>query len=531
MNMYVRRVQFFCTYTAKLPISVTGSTNSNLQKKKIRLHNLIWTRIEMYKEALVNPHLPKETWQEIRKNIMDSRLVKPMAVDSLIMELCYNEQFADAGISYYKLLEQNNSQFSVITACKYLLLYKVKQSPITDVDKRHILNVYKTVVKQYPVLDFFVATSCIVTLCKIDEWEKSIEIIKCYEMHDSKFLKEGYSVLIDYLLNHCNMELAQKYLICSFKKDVGPLNYVYNSYLKLCLKDKQTFNENIEKLFKLWMQYDIKPDVGTVKEFIQICNKVGWSAKITTLIFTKCSACQQRVLIPPLSEEEFKRLSETVLQKLFVEKGYKSTVPEEIVEFIEFVKETKPYDIIIDGLNVLHKQHSPKNYKVLDALLTHFNAQNQKVLVIGRNYLTKFKWIKNLQTKATFFFVDDSSKDDPFVLYATLLNGNNAKFISQDLMRQHKFDLEDGESRALFKRWQFTHQYTFTAHLSPFNLSSNTIDLTLMQNYVTTNTNYIHSSVHKQNNCWHIPFQLNAIAIQRVNYVHSNHWACFNMCE
>lgn len=50
------------------------------------------------------------------------------------------------------------------------------------------------------------------------------------------------------------------------------------------------------------------------------------------------------------------------------------------------------------------------------------------------------------------------SQDDPFLLYATLASGANSYFVSRDLMRQHKFDLQDDKTRQLFRHWQISRQ-------------------------------------------------------------------------
>lgn len=51
-----------------------------------------------------------------------------------------------------------------------------------------------------------------------------------------------------------------------------------------------------------------------------------------------------------------------------------------------------------------------------------------------------------------------SSKDDPFLLYATLHSGNHCRFITKDLMRDHKACLPDAKTQRLFFKWQQGHQ-------------------------------------------------------------------------
>lgn len=59
-----------------------------------------------------------------------------------------------------------------------------------------------------------------------------------------------------------------------------------------------------------------------------------------------------------------------------------------------------------------------------------------------------------------------SSEDDPFLLYAALQSGNHCRFVSRDLMRDHKACLPDGATRRLFFKWQRGHQLVVDGHVA-----------------------------------------------------------------
>lgn len=63
-------------------------------------------------------------------------------------------------------------------------------------------------------------------------------------------------------------------------------------------------------------------------------------------------------------------------------------------------------------------------------------------------------------------FLSFRSEDDPFLLYATLHSGNHCRFVSRDLMRDHKACLLDGASRQLFFKWQRGHQMVVDGSVS-----------------------------------------------------------------
>ncbi|XP_076640262.1 mitochondrial ribonuclease P catalytic subunit [Colletes latitarsis] len=513
------RIQFYCIHTA------TSRSFTMVRKDNRKLiSDTIETFQKQYKEKLLNSHLSKETWEGLKKDLLDLQLFEPKVVDTIIMDLCYDERFVDAGISYYKFMMQNNYQPSVATTSKLFKLYNKKLSPITEEEKVYLSDLYKTMIERYIVLDELTTSYYIKILCKTGQWKESIEVIKYYEAHNSMCLKIGYGALVNYFLENDMIKLAEKYLLRIFERKYVPCNYVYITYLKYCLKDMKTFNENIEKLFTLWRDYDIKPHIDVVTEYMKTCNAVGWFAEMTTIKFSKCKICKQDLSVAELSDEEFEYLSESVLQKFLFDKNYEISHPKELKRFIDFIDKTKPFDIVIDGLNVLYMNNRSHAHKFIKLQRLFETFVGKKVLVIGRKHMKLLPITKQLQEKATFFFVDNLSKDDPFLLYAALASKNNTKIVSKDFMRQHKFSLNDVKLCNLFKKWQCTHQYTIVEN-------RNSVRLMLLNKVGCEGVHYINSGTQKHNNCWHIPFQTTSTSIMHIESVHENNWICFNMCN
>lgn len=70
-----------------------------------------------------------------------------------------------------------------------------------------------------------------------------------------------------------------------------------------------------------------------------------------------------------------------------------------------------------------------------------------------------------------------SSEDDPFLLYATLNSGNHCKFITKDLMRDHKACLSDVHAQHLFFKWQQGHQLAIRINFQKSKLTFQVWDL------------------------------------------------------
>ena len=469
-----------------------------------------------YADVFARPDSADDKWDDIRKTLITLGNLTPSITDSMVIDICHINEYVDAGISYYKFLERSNYKPSIVTIGKYLKLYERKRTPITEEEKAHILSLYNDVKEKFPAFDYFTANSCVTGLCAIGEWQESIEIIKRFEANEHAFLLHGYSALIHYLLEHGDAELAYDYLITCCKRAAGPLSYVYISYLKHCLRDPRTFNDKIERLFNSWAQYGIKPRQDVMDEYMKACNELGWDARSTTVTFSMCLTCNQKLLEKDLTQEEFKYLAETIKKKLFVGKGYEVTHPQELIKFIDFIDRTGPYDVIVDGLNILLKSKSFLNYDSMDKLLEYYKQTKKKVLVIARKHVLKHVDRQNVSSKAKFFYVNDMSKDDLFMLYAALTSGYNTRIVSEDFMRQHKFALNDVELRVLFKRWQISRQYIHKHNMKkPMNM------------------NQLHGILHgvqKQTNCWHIPLQCSLAESQRIDYIDPNEWCCLKIC-
>lgn len=240
-----------------------------------------WT--EKYEDLLRQPSsASKGTWEDMRKYVMQSEYC-PLYVDSLVFEIFKWAKHPNAGICYYRFLENGNYDLPASVICKYLQLYDLKQDPLLESEKAHVSKLCENIMNKYSSYDAQMSNTLIQSLCKIGEWEKAIKIVESFEAADNLFLRAGYTSLIVYFFAHQQVDLGHKYLVDSFKMGTGPKDIAYSAYLQYCLRDRNTFNENVEKLFQLWNMYGVKPSKETVCNYITACNQLGWSAKSTRI--------------------------------------------------------------------------------------------------------------------------------------------------------------------------------------------------------------------------------------------------------
>ncbi|KAM9645114.1 mitochondrial ribonuclease P catalytic subunit isoform 2-T2 [Trichechus inunguis] len=244
-----------------------------------------------------------------------------------------------------------------------------------------------------------------------------------------------------------------------------------------------------------------------------------WKGQFTTIQKSgQCLGCGKTIESIYLSPEEYEFLKENIMRNV-IDGGdqYKKTTPEELKRFQNFVNNHPPFDIVIDGLNVAKMFPKARESQVLLDVVSQLSKQNLRLLVLGRKHMLKqySRWRKDemekVQKQASCFFADDISKDDPFLLYATLHSGNHCKFITKDLMRDHKACLPDAKTQRLFFKWQQGHQLAIISRFPGSKIS--------FQHILSYDT-----VVQTTGDSWHIPFDEDLV--ERYSYEVPNKWLC-----
>jgi hypothetical protein len=200
-----------------------------------------------------------------------------------------------------------------------------------------------------------------------------------------------------------------------------------------------------------------------------------------------CCNCGTR--IKGFEEEDFKACSEKALQNIVEREDiFFNTTPEEIQNFMSFISKMKAdfaknqksptnhlwFDCVIDGLNVRQVRNAivyddhikPKvrdrqigSYMSRDIMEENLRTVFTKclelfqgrILLIGRKHMRNMRTIKRIQEKeprVSTYFIEDISRDDPFIIFSAL-QSMNTYIVSNDLFRDHKFLMKD----PLFGRW------------------------------------------------------------------------------
>ncbi|XP_029982502.1 mitochondrial ribonuclease P catalytic subunit [Sphaeramia orbicularis] len=237
-----------------------------------------------------------------------------------------------------------------------------------------------------------------------------------------------------------------------------------------------------------------------------------------------CRCCGSELESIQLTTQEYQQLKDRVMADIIEGQDvFKKSTPEELERFKAFVKRKPSFDVVMDGLNVANiNKDKTKLSETLLAVVSEFARQGLAVLVLGRKHMLRPSktWDRNdmalIQQKAHFFFTENISEDDPFLLYATLHSGNHCKFVSRDLMRDHKACLPDGASRRLFFKWQRGHQLVVDGHVA----ARRRVRFQSIPSYDTI--------VQTSEDLWHIPYDDSE---DRSTYEVPQKWLCLSKVQ
>lgn len=424
-------------------------------------------RIAELKEKLVASPVPTAAeWSTIRKGILDERRFNATNVDSTVLGLCHG---LESGKSYVRFLRENGIELNLAMAGKLLRLYRTEHSDgagLSEEERQEILRLYEDLRGKNPVLDANTCEHLVAALTLTDSWRLSFELldmIKLSGIPDSA----TYSYLIARCFHAGEIEAGWKLLeeLCSNKR--LPKDDVFLEWIEHCLKDEASFKQNIIKMLAFTNAKSLFLSKRVGSALTKLPPRLGIRAAESRVTDSgKCSHCRSSLASIVVPEESFCALRDAFIQAVIIKKEiFNKTTPKELERFQVFLKKTKPYDVVIDGLNVAFStgnQKSPAVYAMqLAAVVKHYVRLRKRVLVIGRQHMDRWrsKDMKYIRENAFLFLTEDLSQDDPFLLYAAMESGPGTDFFSRDLMRKHSFLLGD-ELGGVFKRWQQEHQYS-----------------------------------------------------------------------
>ncbi|XP_053608447.1 mitochondrial ribonuclease P catalytic subunit [Plodia interpunctella] len=391
-------------------------------------------------------------------------------IDAIILKVMVTSKKFEAATSFAEYLKQPKKELTIGVKNGLLSLYYelAKIRNLTEEEKKFILLSYNKLYTKYKVLDTITCERLLHALCAINEYKKADKVLR--DIHLSgKPTHSAYSTLIAALFRNNKNTEAMKLIDESVNMNRPLRHDAYESWINYVLrkyKDKKSILKCLEDICQHVSKNLVTLNTQSAEIFYRMYSSAGWNVDYTR--FRKqdgqCIICKERLTPLKLSDEEFLKLQKVIKEKLIVGSDlFLKTSPEELQRFTQFVEKTGPYDIVLDALNIAFSARGGSRDKlvVLHAVVDRFRQKKLKILVLGRKHMMTWqrRSIQELTSKACCFFTDDLTQDDPYFITAAILSGAHTDIVSKDLLRGHRFKLQDDELGIIFRRWQWQHQW------------------------------------------------------------------------
>ncbi|XP_011850435.1 PREDICTED: mitochondrial ribonuclease P protein 3 isoform X1 [Mandrillus leucophaeus] len=459
--------------------------------------------------------LNSEEWDKLKADFKG----KTSFESFIISQMAHSHSSVDVAKSLLAWVAAKNNgivSYDLLVRYLYLCVFHMQTSEVIDV-----FEIMKT---RYKTLEPGGYTLLIQGLIHSDRWRESLLLLEDIKKVITPS-KKNYNDCIQGALLHQDINTAWNLYQELLGHDIVPMLETLKAFFDFGkdIKDDNYSNKLLDILSYLRNNqlYPGESFAHSIKTWFESVPGKQWKGQFTTVQKSgQCLGCGKTIESIQLSPEEYEFLKGRIMRDV-IDGGdqYKKTTPQELKRFENFVKSYSPFDIVIDGLNVAKMFPKARESQVLLNVVSQLAKQNLRLLVLGRKHMLRqsFRWRKDemaeVQKQASCFFADNISKDDPFLLYATLHSGNHCRFITKDLMRDHKACLPDAKTQRLFFKWQQGHQL---AIINGFPGSKLTFQHILSYDTVVQTTG----------DSWHIPYDEDVV--ERYSYEVPTKWLCLH---
>ncbi|XP_004399858.1 PREDICTED: mitochondrial ribonuclease P protein 3 isoform 1 [Odobenus rosmarus divergens] len=457
--------------------------------------------------------LNSEEWDKLKEDFKG----KAKFESWIISQMAHSHSSVDVAKSLLAWVAGKNNGivgYDLLVRYLYLCVFHKQTSEVIDV--------YEIMKARYKRLESEGYTLLIQGLVHSDRWKEALLLLE-----DVKKVmiasRKNYNDCIEGALLHQDVNLAWNLYQELLGHDLIPMLKTLKAFFDFGknIKDDQYSNKLLDILLYLRNNhlYPEESFAQSIKTWFESVPGEQWKGQFTTVKESgQCLGCGKTMESIHLSPEEYEFLKGKIMRDV-IDGGdqYKKTTPQELERFQNFVKCCPPFDIVIDGLNVAKTFPKARESQVLLDVVSQLAKQNVQLLVLGRKHMLTQHWrwrkdeMKKVQKQARCFFADNISEDDPFLLYATLHSGDHCKFITKDLMRDHKACLRDAKTQRLFFKWQQGHQLAIVNRVAGSKITFQHIPC-----YDTV--------VQTTGDSWHIPYDENTV--ERYSYEVPTKWLC-----
>lgn len=296
------------------------------------------------------------------------------------------------------------------------------------------------------------------------EWRQVVQALRNEKINCGRSTLAIYNNLIVNAFWEADDALGWELLNIMNATNFQPNFEAFQAYWNYCSTDRHSFCENIEKMFEFISKNELIVSRVVIDDLSSKIERYGGSSipvKISndTGVCENCQHQMQRLQQSALEFHELKREFEKVLVK-------PNITSVELPIFRQMVNKKKTFDYIVDALNVTRifpdsKGNLYKQGILLARLVEQLKARNKKVFIVGKKHVERWpeQSINFVRKNATVYLSQSKvAVDDILMMYAALISGQNAHFVTNDLLDEYPNEFSE-KGKVFFRNWQKQHQH------------------------------------------------------------------------
>ncbi|CAF3334252.1 unnamed protein product [Rotaria sp. Silwood2] len=435
-----------------------------------------------------------DEWQELYNIVGDT--TKPLFA-SITMLVCVQLKHIERGRSLFEFIQKSYPDLltSTATTCSaYMNLlsldfftlagkkhgqdYSPYEKELCDVYQKYVKN------KKQSIIASAAALGIIKGLCVTRLWHEAYSYLPF--TNDDDQLQAMTNVTLAALHND-DIDTAIK-LIKTLKNPPpsdsaaatisSSLNDMVRDMFRTLNENNENANEFIKHLFNYLSTLDYfieKSAVDEMKTFFAKYKPNTFNYGTTTVY--PSGTCKQlpglSLASGELSDDEFNFLLNYLMETAYAAKEvYNTTTPVEF-EKLKAVLARNKFTMIVDGLNILYGidrfATDPVNtmIKTINFLKNLRVSRTQMLFIARKHALSRIPYDvqKDLRSICEVFLVDNTSRDDWFVLYAALYS--RAYVLTSDILRKERgisnksTPAKNAQVNDRLQKWLYRYQYMF----------------------------------------------------------------------
>ena len=288
-----------------------------------------------------------------------SQFLTETSFDAVFMRMCLACRNYPLGKEFLDHINKSGCKVNTATLARYLdLCYFCKEEIENKSEVEKLCYVLKSHGQH---LDPKTQQSLILGFSITDNWREGFKLLS--EGDRSLHVSVPMNAMIDCLLKYDQIDTAVLWMNKVISRGLKISDFIYEHWLKKCALQRDVLDSFFDFLVNsgVFLNTSIMRQLKDTLENQPVDPFVGHFTTINDAT-GRCQSCEKLLPNQEISDVEFADLKKGLMEKVLLGTDvYLGSKPDEITRFQKFLKDTAPYDVVIDGLNASYQGRDGKS--------------------------------------------------------------------------------------------------------------------------------------------------------------------------